>query len=122
MKKNVVIADDFENTRWVIEFTIKNNFDINILKAENGKEALQYFDGRPIHLLITDLNMPEMSGIELIEQVKQLSAYQFLPIILLTTETDPTKRNEASALKITAWIKKPFKQDEFLKVVKKCLG
>lgn len=121
MKKTILIVDDFENTRWVIEFTLKNqNFEI--LKATNGKEALAYFDGRKIDLLLTDLNMPEMDGIELIKEVKNIPEYRKLPVILLTTEKSSVQRERAMELNITAWIQKPFKTETFLKVVRKSLN
>jgi len=121
MKKTILIADDFENTRWIIEITLKG-IDCIILKAENGKDALKYFDGRTIDLLITDLNMPVMNGIELIKAIKDLPDYATIPVIMLTTDTKPEQKQQAANLKVTFWMQKPFKNDEFIKVVKKCLG
>ncbi len=120
MKKQIVVVDDFENTRWVIEFTLKA-IECEILKASNGKEALSFFDGRTIDLLITDLNMPVMDGIQLVKEVKAKAKYRIMPIIMLTTEKKPELKQEAINLQITTWIQKPFKNDEFLKIVKKCL-
>jgi two-component system chemotaxis response regulator CheY len=120
MKKRVVVVDDFKNTRWVVEFTLKNE-NLEILSAENGKEALKHFDGQNIDLLITDLNMPEMDGIELVKEVRNMEKYQFIPIIMLTTERNPQKKQMAEDIKVTAWIQKPFKQDQFKKIVKKAL-
>ena len=120
MKKTIVIADDFENTRWIIDLTL-NKLNAEILSAANGQEALNYFDGRPIDLLITDYNMPIMNGAELVENVKEKSKYSFIPIIVLTTERDPGKRAKIENLQVTAWVQKPFKQDHFLKIVERCL-
>lgn len=120
MKKSVVIVDDFDNTRWVIEFTLKA-IDSEIFKAGNGKEALVFFDGRPIDLLITDLNMPVMNGIELIKAVKEMPEYRKMPVIILTTEKKPELKQEAIKLNITTWIQKPYKHEDFLRIVKKCL-
>lgn len=120
MKKTVVVVDDFENTRWVIEFALRR-FDCEVLKAENGKEALKFFDGREIDLLITDYNMPVMDGAELVEEVRTMSKYQFIPALMLTTETNEQKKQKAQEVKVTAWIQKPFKQEEFLSIIKKCL-
>ena len=121
MKKRIVVADDFDNTRWVIEFSLRT-FDCEILKAANGKEALAYFDGSPIDLLITDLNMPEMNGIELVKNVKNIPQYNMIPVIMLTTETNPELKERALGLHITMWMLKPFKNEEFAKVVKRCLS
>lgn len=120
MSKRIVIADDFKNTLWVIEFTL-SSLKAKIEKANNGKEALSYFDGKPVDLLITDLNMPEMNGLELIEKVRNIPLYQFIPIIMLTTEQNPEKKQKAEDIKVTAWVQKPFKNLDFLKIVKKCL-
>ena len=119
-KSNIVIVDDFENTLWVIEFTLKP-LRPTIFKATNGKEALKYFDGRQIDLVITDLNMPVMNGIELVEEIRKIPKYEFIPIIMLTTETSSEKKRKADEVKVTAWIQKPFKQERFMKVIQKCL-
>lgn len=121
MKKNIVVVDDFSNTRWVVQFTLKS-IDAEILGAESGEAALNYFDGRKIDLLITDYNMPGMDGIELVQKVRDIPDYSHIPILMLTTERNPKVRQQATDVKVTAWIQKPFKQDHFLKVVKKSLG
>jgi len=121
MKKKIVIVDDFDNTRWVIEFSLKS-IDCEFLQASNGKQALTYFDGSKIDLLITDLNMPVMDGIELVKAVKNKIEYRRIPIIMLTTEKKPELKKEALDLNITTWMQKPFKNDEFLKIIKKCLA
>jgi len=120
MEKTIVIVDDFKNTLWVIEFTL-SSLKVNTLKANNGQEALALFDGRPIDLLITDYNMPVMNGLELIKAVKKIPKYEFIPIIILTTEQDPEKKHKIDEVKVTAWVQKPFKHDVFLKIVTKCL-
>lgn len=118
--KNILIVDDFENTRKVVEFSLKQIEHTSIM-AENGEEALAYFDGRDIDLLITDLNMPKMDGIELVRRVRQIEKYQFIPIIMLTTERNEKKKQMADEVKVTTWVQKPFDFERFLKIVKKCL-
>lgn len=120
MKKTILIVDDFENTRKVIEFSLKN-IEHNGLSAENGVEALKFFDGRDIDLLITDLNMPKMDGIELVRKVREIPKYAFIPIIMLTTERNPAKKQMAEDVKVTMWVQKPFEQERFVKIVQKCL-
>ena len=121
MKKQIVIVDDFENTRWIIQQSLsKENY--NILLASNGKEALEYFDGREIDLLITDYNMPELNGIELIKKVKEDKQYEFLPIILLTTERNAEKLKAAENVKVTTIVNKPFEVNSFRKIVNKCVN
>lgn len=118
--KTILIVDDFENTRKVVEYALKT-VDHKSLTASNGLEALQFFDGRKIDLLITDLNMPEMNGIELVKKIRSMDKYMFIPILMLTTERNPEKRQLAEDVKVTTWIQKPFDFDRFLKIVNKCL-
>ncbi len=120
MKKNIVIVDDFENTRWVVEFSLRT-IDCELFKAGNGKEALVYFDGKRIDLLITDLNMPVMNGFELVKAVKDILEYRKIPIIMLTTEKKQELKQEAMDLNITTLMQKPFNAENFVKIVKKCL-
>lgn len=121
MKYTAVIVDDFENTRFVIGLTLSME-GFNVLKAESGEEALKLFNGQPIDLLITDLNMPGMTGIELTSRIREKPEYRRLPILMLTTETDAAKKNEATIAGVTAIIKKPFERDDFIKKVKRAVG
>ena len=120
-QKTILIADDFENTRFVIDFTLKQA-GYEVLKATDGENALNYFDGRKIDLLITDLNMPKKNGLELAEAVKQLPDYRNIPILLLTTEINEEKKHQAKQVGITGWIQKPFVIDKFLGIIKKAVG
>ncbi len=122
MKKRILVVDDFDSTIWVIEFSLRG-LDCEIIKASNGKEAFAHFDGKQvIDLLITDLNMPVMDGMELVKRVKSMPEYKKIPVIMLTTEKDPTKKREATHLNITTWMQKPFQNEALIKVVKKCLA
>lgn len=118
--KTIVIVDDFENTQKVIENSLKS-LEHQALFANNGEEALKYFDGRPIDLLITDLNMPVMNGIELVKNVRGLDKYKLIPILMLTTEQNKEKRKMADEVKVTSWVQKPFNFEQFLKIVQRCL-
>ena len=120
MKKRIVLVDDFENTRFVIKSSLRN-IDAEILEAGDGTDAIRFFDGKPVDLLITDYNMPKMDGATLVSKVRSMSAYQFIPAIMLTTERSQEKKERAMAIKVTAWVQKPFKQDEFQKIIRKAL-
>ena len=88
-------------------------------KAANAEEALKKFNaGLKVNLLITDLNMPGMNGIELIREVRKLPAYKFLPILFLTTESQQSKKQEAKAAGASGWIVKPATADELLSTIK----
>jgi two-component system, chemotaxis family, chemotaxis protein CheY len=121
MSKTVVVVDDFPNTRKVVLFSLNKLESLVILEADNGKEALKFFDGRAIDLLITDLNMPVMDGLELAKTVRSMDSYSYIPILMLTTETDQQKKDSAKASSVTGWIQKPFKAEQFVAVVEKCL-
>ena len=88
-------------------------------KAANAELALQKFNaGTKVDLLITDLNMPGMNGIELITEVRKLPAYKFMPILFLTTESQQSRKMEAKAAGASGWIVKPATADELLNTIK----
>jgi two-component system chemotaxis response regulator CheY len=120
MSKKIVVAEDFNVSRKIIVSTLaKEGF--SVMEAADGKEAVSLFDGRKIDLLITDFNMPNMNGAELIQEVRAMRGYEYLPILLLTTEVRQEKIQQALDGNITAFIKKPFETQEFVKIVKKAL-
>ena len=91
----------------------------SVEKAANAEEALKKFNaGVKIDLLITDLNMPGMNGLELIKEVRKLAAYKFVPILFLTTESQQSRKLEAKAAGATGWIVKPATADELLNTIK----
>jgi two-component system, chemotaxis family, chemotaxis protein CheY len=88
----------------------------------DGKDALDKLRAQPVDMVIADLNMPNMNGIELTRQLRALPQYRGVPIILLTTESQAEKKAEGKAAGATGWIVKPFRQDQLLAVVKKVAG
>jgi len=121
MKKTILIVDDFKNTRFATRFTLERE-GYEILEAGDGVEALKLFDGRQVDLVVTDLNMPNMNGIKLTAEIRKLPQYKYIPILLLTTETDADKKEQAKAAGITGWIQKPFVMDKFIAFIKKALA
>ncbi|MEN7550745.1 response regulator [Rapidithrix thailandica] len=120
MDKTILVVDDFENTRFIIKMTLEKK-GYRVIEAEHGKEALTYLDGRKLNLIITDLNMPEMDGIEFTEAIRGNARYGRLPVLMLTTEISEKKKANARSAGITGWIKKPFDISSFLKAVEKVL-
>jgi two-component system, chemotaxis family, chemotaxis protein CheY len=120
MSKRIVVAEDFNVSRKIIVSTLAKE-GYTVMEACDGKEAAEIFDGRPIDLLITDFNMPNMNGAELIQQVRKIKSYEYIPILLLTTEVRQEKIQKALDGNITAFIKKPFETQDFVKIVKKAL-
>jgi two-component system, chemotaxis family, chemotaxis protein CheY len=121
MPKTIMTADDSSSVRQMVAFTLKQA-GYDVVEAIDGQEALTKMTTQPIHMLITDLNMPRLDGIELVKKVRALPQYKFMPIILLTTESQEDKKQAGKAAGATGWIIKPFKPEQLLGVVKKVLG
>jgi len=105
----------------MVGFTLKGA-GYEVIEAEDGKDALMKLDGRTVHMIIADLNMPNLDGIGLIREVRSGGSYKFIPIIMLTTESQEAKKVEGKKAGATGWIVKPFKPEQLLSVVKKVLG
>lgn len=118
--KTILIADDSESIREVVSFTLANA-GYSVLQGIDGKDALKHLTGADIHLVITDLHMPHLDGISLIKEIRARAAYQYVPILLLTTESQASKKEEAKAAGATGWIIKPFVQDKLLAIVEKLI-
>jgi two-component system chemotaxis response regulator CheY len=120
MNKQIVVAEDFNVSRKIIVSALAKE-GYSVMEAIDGSDAAALFDGRPVDLLITDFNMPNMNGAELIKKVRSIKKYEYVPILLLTTEVKQDKIQQAIDGNITAHIKKPFDAQEFIKVVKRAL-
>ncbi|MBC2607174.1 response regulator [Pelagicoccus albus] len=118
--KTIITVDDASTIRKMVGFTLKSAGH-NVVEAADGMEALNTLKQRPVDLVITDVNMPNMNGIDLTRQLRALPNYRSTPIILLTTETDPAKKSAGRAAGATGWIVKPFSQDQLLAIVSKVL-
>lgn len=119
MPKTIMTVDDSASVRQMVSFTLKNEGH-NVIEAVDGKDALGKLTGQ-VDMIITDLNMPNMDGIEFIRQVRVKPAYKFIPIIMLTTESQAQKKQEGKTAGATGWIVKPFKPEQLLAVVGKVL-
>ena len=120
MSKKILIVDDSESIREVVSATLEN-VGYQVISAFDGVDALNYADGQPLDLVITDLNMPNKDGIELIRDIRKQDEYKFTPILLLTTESQAEKKKEAKLAGATGWIVKPFVQEKLLATIKKVL-
>ena len=120
MGKTILTADDSASMRQMVSFTLKGA-GYEVVEAVDGKEGLSMISQTKVDMIITDLNMPNMDGIEMIRNVRAMPQYKFIPIILLTTESQDGKKKEGKAAGATGWITKPFKPEQLLAVVKKVL-
>ena len=121
MTKCIMTVDDSVSVRQMVSFTLKNA-GYETIEASDGKDALSKLNGSGINMIVTDLNMPNLDGIGLIKEIRAKSEYKFIPIIMLTTESQDNKKQEGKSAGATGWIVKPFKPDQLLAVVKKVLG
>lgn len=121
MSKTILIVDDSSSVRSVVGIALRGA-GYDVLEACDGKDALAKLTGQKVHLIVSDVNMPNMDGIELVKQVKKLSAYKFTPICMLTTESEQSKMNEGKAAGAKAWIVKPFQPPKLLDVVSKLVA
>jgi two-component system chemotaxis response regulator CheY len=120
MPKTILTVDDSASVRQMVSFTLKTA-GYDVLEAADGEEALARLAG-PVHLIITDLNMPRLDGIELIRRIRAGGDYRYIPILLLTTESQEAKKQQGRTAGATGWIVKPFQAQQLLAVVKKVLG
>jgi len=114
--KSILIVDDFENTIFVTALTLETK-GYKVYKALSGEAALNILAQNKVDLIISDYNMPNMNGLELVARVKKLPGLSRIPILILSTETRYDIKEKAFEMGVTSWIKKPFKIEEFLKVV-----
>lgn len=121
MAKTIMIVDDSASIRTVVGIALRGA-GYDVVEAINGQDAINKLSGQKMNLIISDVNMPIMDGITFVKQVKQMSAYRFTPIIMLTTESDESKKREGQAAGARAWVVKPFKPEQMLGAVQKlCL-
>jgi len=121
MSKKILMVDDSASVRQMMSFTLKNA-GYEVIEACDGQDALEKYPGSGASMLITDLNMPKMDGYGLVREMRRDPGNRFLPIIMLTTESDPDKRGMAKELGASGWITKPFRPEQLLKVVGMVLG
>lgn len=120
MAKTIMIVDDSASIRQVVGLTLKGaGFDV--IEAVDGKDALSKLNGVKLHLLITDVNMPNMDGITLVQEAKKLPAYKFTPMMMLTTEAGDEKKQAGRAAGAKAWLVKPFQPPMLLAAVSKLI-
>ena len=100
-----------------------DDLDYQTVTAVNGRDALDKLSGAPgVCMIVTDLSMPNLDGIALIRAVRDGNSHKFIPIVMLTTESLESKKQEGKAAGATGWIVKPFRPEQLVAVVKKVLG
>lgn len=120
MSKNILIVDDSESIREVVIFTLEKA-GYNVIPCVDGADAMKKLDGQEFDLIITDLHMPNMNGLEFIKEVRKTDKYKYTPILYLTTESQQSKKQEAKDAGATGWIVKPFSPEKLLAAISKIL-
>jgi len=116
--KTIMTVDDSASLRQMVGLVLRGA-GYEVIEAVDGADALSKLKSQELHLFLTDINMPNMDGLEFTRHVRAMPQFKFVPIVLLTTESHPEKKQEGKAAGATAWIVKPFNPDQLLAVVKK---
>lgn len=120
MKPRILAVDDAVTMRKMVAFTLRG-VGYQVIEAGDGVEGLAKLSANTVDLIITDLNMPRMDGIQFTREARRILGARRIPILILTTESELTKKNEARAAGASGWIVKPFKQEQLIAVVNKVL-
>jgi two-component system chemotaxis response regulator CheY len=119
--KRILAVDDSPSIRQMVKLTL-SKAGYEVTEANDGADGLRKAQTNLVDMVVTDLNMPVMNGLGLIRELRKLPAYRGVPILFLTTESDPEMKKQAKAAGATGWITKPFQQDQLVAVIKKVLG
>ncbi len=117
----ILISDDSASMRQMVAFTLKSA-GYDVIESSDGEDALQKAKMNKADLVITDVNMPKMDGITLVKELRKLTEYRMKPILLLTTESAPEKKQEGKAAGATGWLVKPFNPEQLVSTVKRVVG
>lgn len=120
MSKRIMTVDDSSTFRKVLGHSLRGA-GYEVIEAGRGDEALAELDAAPVDMVITDITMPGMSGIELIREIRARNRYESLPVVVLSTVDEEEKLREGREAGATGWIVKPFQPEDLLSVVRQLL-
>ncbi len=115
--KRIMTVDDSATVRQVLNMTL-TGAGYDVVEAMNGEDALHKLADQSVDVLVTDLNMPKLDGVGLIKKVRSIAGNRFMPIIMLTTESQSEKKQEGKNAGASGWITKPFKPEQLLSIVR----
>jgi len=116
MAKTIMIVDDSASTRQLASIVLRHE-GYELIEACDGIDALSKLEGRKVHLIISDVNMPNMDGITFVKAVRNLPEHRFAPIVMLTTGFLKATREQAREAGVKAWMVKPFDKFQLLEIV-----
>lgn len=120
--KNILIVEDSRSIRSIIRVAVEEAGDYFAVEANNGFEALKTLPTRPFDLIITDINMPDINGLELISFVKSNPAYKDIPLIIVSTEKSDEDKRRGMALGAFGYIEKPFRKEDLVAMIRQAVG
>lgn len=120
MAKTILIVDDSASIRQMVSFTLKSA-GYDVIEGVDGADALTKLAGQKVHLIICDVNMPNMDGISFVKEIKKSDDHKFIPVIMLTTESQEKKKLQGQMAGAKAWVVKPFRPDQMLNAVSKLI-
>lgn len=121
MAKSILAIDDSASIRQMVAFTLKS-VGYEVADAVDGLDGIEKAKGKTYDLILTDQNMPRMDGLTLIRQLREMPQYKSVPILMLTTESSDTMKQQGRAAGATGWLVKPFDPQKLVEVVKKVIG
>ena len=120
--KNILIVEDSKAIRSMIRVSLEEEVGYFVVEAGNGFEALKALPTRSFDLIITDINMPDINGLELIGYVKSNPTYRGIPLIIVSTEKSEEDKKRGMSLGAAGYVVKPFKKEDLMEMVVKVLG
>ena len=120
MAKTILVVDDSASLRQVVSIALKGA-GYDVIEGCDGKDALTKLTGQKIHLIISDVNMPNMDGLTFVKAAKEKPEYKFTPVIMLTTEAGEAMKQQGQAVGAKAWVVKPFQPAQMLTAVSKLI-
>lgn len=118
--KKILAVDDSSSVRQMVNFTL-SSAGYSVVDALDGKDGLSKAKTDKFDMVITDLNMPNLDGIEMIAEIRKLPGYSFVPILMLTTESQAEKKDAGRKAGATGWIVKPFNAEQLLTTLRKLI-
>lgn len=117
----ILAVDDSPSMRKLVSMTLRYGGH-EVITADDGVDALEFAKNESVNLVITDLHMPNMNGISLVKELRDLDHYKYIPLLFLTTETSIEMKKEGKSVGATGWIVKPFNSEKLLETVAKVLA
>ena len=122
MSATILVVDDSATTRSLVASYLAGWGEVEVLEAASGFEALRVLPSRAVDLIVTDINMPDINGLELISFVRANPNYRHIPVVIISTENSAEDRKRGLELGASGYLVKPFAAEALLAAVEAALG